>query len=67
LLEAGWTHKSYEQAKEGEEKTFEQQCFDILNQLNGMVNSWPFQKPVDPKKVPDYYGIIKEPMDLEKV
>jgi histone acetyltransferase len=31
------------------------------------VNSWPFQKAVDPKKVPDYYQIIKEPMDLEKV
>jgi hypothetical protein len=30
-------------------------------------NSWPFRKPVDPKKVPDYYDVIKEPMDLEKV
>ena len=29
--------------------------------------SWPFRKPVDAKKVPDYYNIIKEPMDLEKV
>jgi hypothetical protein len=24
-------------------------------------------KPVDPRKVPDYHSIIKEPMDLEKV
>jgi hypothetical protein len=26
------------------------------------VNSWAFQKPVDSRKVPDYYNIIKEPM-----
>lgn len=25
-------------------------------------NSWPFRKPVDAKKVPDYYDIIKDPM-----
>ena len=24
-------------------------------------------KPVDPRKVPDYHSIIKEPMDLERV
>jgi len=30
-------------------------------------NSWPFRKAVDIKKVPDYYEVIKEPMDLEKV
>lgn len=62
LKEAGWTHKTYEQAKEGEEKTFEQQCLDILRALCEHPNSWPFQKPVDAKKVPDYYNIIKEPM-----
>ena len=41
------------------------------------MNSWPFHKPVDAKKVTDYYNIVKEPMgkfltlfyllDLEKV
>ena len=30
-------------------------------------NSWPFRESVDPKKVPDYYDIIKEPMDLDKI
>jgi hypothetical protein len=24
--------------------------------------SWPFQKPVDVKDVPNYYKIIKDPM-----
>jgi hypothetical protein len=27
-------------------------------------NSWPFRKPVEIKKVPDYYEIIKEPMGI---
>ncbi|CAF1526641.1 unnamed protein product [Rotaria sordida] len=26
--------------------------------------AWPFQKPVDIKDVPNYYTIIKDPMDL---
>ncbi|TNV79552.1 hypothetical protein FGO68_gene3569 [Halteria grandinella] len=58
LKEAGWTIKTYEQAKEGEEKTFEQQCEDILKGLFEHVNSWPFQKAVDARKVPDYYNSL---------
>ena len=26
--------------------------------------SYPFLKPVDPKEVPDYYDIVKKPMDM---
>ena len=53
--------------REGEEKTFEQQCYEILKIVYSNDNSWPFREPVDPKKVPDYYDIIKDPMDLEKI
>lgn len=27
--------------------------------------SWPFQEPVNRKEVPDYYDVIKEPIDLQ--
>lgn len=30
-------------------------------------NAWPFIKAVDTKKVPDYYDVIKDPMDLERI
>lgn len=35
--------------------------------LHDHHNSWPFRKPVDVRKVPDYSSIIKEPMDLSKI
>ncbi|CAF3539240.1 unnamed protein product [Rotaria sp. Silwood1] len=40
---------------------------DLLNltdQLLAHKMAWPFQKPVDIKDVPNYYTIIKDPMDL---
>lgn len=43
LLEAGWTQKDYEEAKGTEEKTFEEQCDDILKALYAHENAWPFR------------------------
>jgi histone acetyltransferase len=46
LIEAGWTQKDYEEAKGTEEKTFEEQCEDILKSLYDHENAWPFRQPV---------------------
>jgi len=37
---------------------------NLIDQLLSHKMSWPFQKPVDVKDVPNYYKIIKDPMDL---
>ncbi|KAJ8363551.1 hypothetical protein SKAU_G00123820 [Synaphobranchus kaupii] len=36
----------------------------ILRSLQSHKMAWPFLEPVDPNDAPDYYGVIKEPMDL---
>lgn len=33
--------------------------------MNEHVDAWPFKEPVDRRDVPDYYDIIKDPMDLK--
>ena len=39
----------------------------LLKQLQGHKSSWPFREPVKEKEVPDYYQIIKDPMDLRLI
>ncbi|XP_078510455.1 nucleosome-remodeling factor subunit BPTF isoform X2 [Lissotriton helveticus] len=36
----------------------------VLRSLQAHKMAWPFLEPVDPVDAPDYYGVIKEPMDL---
>jgi len=45
------------------------QCQKILTQLKQHRWAWPFLQPVDPVElnIPDYYDIIKRPMDLGTV
>ncbi|XP_059156185.1 bromodomain adjacent to zinc finger domain protein 1A-like isoform X2 [Physella acuta] len=37
---------------------------ELINELIKHEDSWPFLKPVDKKLVPDYYNVIKRPMDF---
>ncbi|CAG0882237.1 unnamed protein product [Darwinula stevensoni] len=39
----------------------------ILNQVKSHASAWPFLKPVDKNDVPDYYDVIKYPMDLKTI
>ncbi|XP_065312784.1 nucleosome-remodeling factor subunit NURF301-like isoform X2 [Gordionus sp. m RMFG-2023] len=49
-----------------DEKDYEQ-LQRLVKQLKGHPKSWPFIEPVDSKDAPDYYKVIKEPMDLKKI
>ncbi|GAB0089853.1 nucleosome-remodeling factor subunit NURF301 [Sergentomyia squamirostris] len=39
----------------------------LIKQITTHKNAWPFMEPVDPQEAPDYYKVIKDPMDLVKV
>lgn len=44
-------------------------CAKVLSTIKGHRWAWPFNQPVDPEKlgIPDYFQIIKNPMDLGTV
>ncbi|CAL0326874.1 unnamed protein product [Lupinus luteus] len=37
----------------------------LLKSMHDHADAWPFKEPVDERDVPDYYVIIKDPMDLK--
>ncbi|PPD93068.1 hypothetical protein GOBAR_DD09962 [Gossypium barbadense] len=54
LKEAGWTPDQWGHTR-----------FRALISMHDHVDAWPFKEPVDARDVPDYYDIIKDPMDLK--
>uniref|UniRef100_A0A1I8NLV6 Bromodomain adjacent to zinc finger domain protein 1A n=1 Tax=Stomoxys calcitrans TaxID=35570 RepID=A0A1I8NLV6_STOCA len=41
--------------------------YELLEKIMKHDNAWPFLRPVSQSEVPDYYEIIKNPMDFAKV
>ncbi|KAJ7526462.1 hypothetical protein O6H91_16G007500 [Diphasiastrum complanatum] len=39
----------------------------LLKVVTEHIDSWPFKEPVDGREVPDYYDIIKDPIDLRTI
>lgn len=39
----------------------------LLTRIMKEENAWPFLRPVSQAEVPDYYEIIKQPMDFAKI
>lgn len=39
----------------------------IISDIRTDTHAWPFLQPVNEKEVPDYYQIIKAPMDISKI
>ncbi|MCO5592483.1 hypothetical protein L7F22_046486 [Adiantum nelumboides] len=39
----------------------------LLKAIVEHADAWPFKDPVDPREVPDYYDIIKDPIDLKTI
>jgi len=64
IKESGWKPPQITE----DELTILQQTFrEVLIKAREHPSSWPFLTPVDKREVPDYYDIIKDPIDLETV
>ncbi|KAF3436227.1 hypothetical protein FNV43_RR23319 [Rhamnella rubrinervis] len=73
LREAGWTADQYGHSRFGPnfsassdsaKKHLTAFMRSVLKSMHDHVDAWPFKEPVDSRDVPDYYDIIKDPMDL---
>ncbi|ESP02189.1 hypothetical protein LOTGIDRAFT_212720 [Lottia gigantea] len=40
---------------------------NVLNELRAIPNTQPFLFPVNPKEVPDYYKVVRKPIDLQSI
>lgn len=40
---------------------------NMLSDILKLEDSWPFKEPVDANVVPDYYDLVKNPIDLSKM
>jgi histone acetyltransferase len=50
--------------REEEVGAFQAQLNETLQNIKNHQSSWPFLVPVNKKEVPDYYDVIKDPVDL---
>ncbi|XP_061369075.1 histone acetyltransferase GCN5-like [Gastrolobium bilobum] len=69
LREAGWTpdqwgHSRF-RALSGSTDSLTAFMRSLLKSMHDHADAWPFKEPVDARDVPDYYDIIKDPMDLK--
>ncbi|KAH7836857.1 hypothetical protein Vadar_006524 [Vaccinium darrowii] len=75
LKEAGWTpdqwgHSRFKSVNASGDSASNQKSWtafmrSLLKAMNDHPDAWPFKEPVDAREVPDYYDIIKDPMDLK--
>ncbi|KAJ1903674.1 histone acetyltransferase [Coemansia sp. IMI 209127] len=64
--ESGWTPEMDEISRKHARSKLNTWQSNVVSEMLVHASAWPFQKPVDPQEVPDYYVVIKEPMDLTK-
>lgn len=64
VKEAGWTREMDDLAQKPKRGLHHIAMLTILTEMQNHPSNWPFLQPVNKTEVPDYYEVIKEPMDL---
>ena len=71
LETTGWKSTFMDNLKEVPIETVSDAFISMLkslyNQLKSHPSSWPFLKPVSTAEVPDYYEVVKNPMDFKTI
>lgn len=66
VLEAGWTPEMRNISTEKKSKIYEV-LRPFIVELQNHPSSWPFLQPVNRNEVPEYYEVIKTPMDFSQI
>ncbi|KAL9618464.1 MAG: hypothetical protein Q9160_006842 [Pyrenula sp. 1 TL-2023] len=61
---SGWSPDMDELSRQPRHGPNYNQLLHLLNDMQNHSSAWPFAQPVNRDEVPDYYEVIKEPMDL---
>lgn len=64
IKESGWSPSMDELSRQPRHGPNYNQLLHLLNDMQNHTSAWPFAQPVNKDEVPDYYEVIKEPMDL---
>ncbi|CAM8903332.1 unnamed protein product [Rhodiola kirilowii] len=58
--------EGHKEKRQKMDRILSQQCSNVLKKLMSHKSGWPFLVPVDPVElfIPDYFNVIKHPMDL---
>lgn len=68
IKESRFEQKEIDALKEKEKgTTFRNSCKTIIQQILQHTSVWPFKQAVKKEDVPDYYDIIKEPIDFTTI
>lgn len=72
VLEAGWSAQHVLKGATERDRHISQAKITtnlktLYDRIRGSPYHWPFLNPVDPVEVPDYYTIVKNPIDLQTI